>query len=235
MKSIPVPIQLLPLQIGTIIARQTSHMLASFKINNHPSADTTSNSPKINVKWPNDVLIDGNKIAGVLIESYMDHQNNIWLLVGIGVNVFYAPAVPLKGKHRGRQATCLKDVIMKYKNTYDDNGNHVCTDINHENADIDNVDHENDHVLIYIKKAQLMASNLAQDLATWVTNTPTNNTRDNNVIKDWKEWAEFGQELILRDEPGDEKVWTVDIQNDGQLRVKDKHGKERLLVADYLL
>ncbi|MBO7645017.1 MAG: biotin--[acetyl-CoA-carboxylase] ligase [Alphaproteobacteria bacterium] len=44
-------------------------------------------SPKI--KWPNDILIDGKKISGILIEYA---QN--FVIVGIGVNIKTCPKVP---------------------------------------------------------------------------------------------------------------------------------------------
>jgi BirA family transcriptional regulator, biotin operon repressor / biotin---[acetyl-CoA-carboxylase] ligase len=37
---------------------------------------------RVTVKWPNDVLVDGRKLAGILLESGQD-----WLAVGIGVNL----------------------------------------------------------------------------------------------------------------------------------------------------
>jgi BirA family biotin operon repressor/biotin-[acetyl-CoA-carboxylase] ligase len=40
------------------------------------------------VKWPNDVLLDGAKVAGVLVEG-RPHEG--WAVVGIGVNVSAAP------------------------------------------------------------------------------------------------------------------------------------------------
>lgn len=43
-------------------------------------------SPCIQVKWPNDVLIDGAKIAGVLIEAFQ-HSGCWWVTIGIGINV----------------------------------------------------------------------------------------------------------------------------------------------------
>jgi BirA family biotin operon repressor/biotin-[acetyl-CoA-carboxylase] ligase len=41
------------------------------------------------VKWPNDVQVDGRKVAGVLVEG-RPHEG--WAVVGIGVNVSAAPS-----------------------------------------------------------------------------------------------------------------------------------------------
>lgn len=42
------------------------------------------------VKWPNDVLLGGHKLAGVLVESGK-HPKGLWLAIGIGVNLASAP------------------------------------------------------------------------------------------------------------------------------------------------
>ena len=44
------------------------------------------------VKWPNDVLVGGRKICGVLVESGPAAAGGVWLAVGIGVNLAWAPA-----------------------------------------------------------------------------------------------------------------------------------------------
>ncbi len=45
----------------------------------------------VSIKWPNDVLIDGKKAAGILIESGTHPSGGLWLAVGIGVNLAHAP------------------------------------------------------------------------------------------------------------------------------------------------
>jgi BirA family biotin operon repressor/biotin-[acetyl-CoA-carboxylase] ligase len=42
-------------------------------------------------KWPNDVLVGGKKIAGILLESRGTPDQLDWLIAGIGLNVAEAP------------------------------------------------------------------------------------------------------------------------------------------------
>jgi len=39
------------------------------------------------VKWPNDILIDGLKVAGILAEASQDSAGNPFLILGIGINL----------------------------------------------------------------------------------------------------------------------------------------------------
>lgn len=39
------------------------------------------------IKWPNDVWIEGKKVAGILIESQLDRAGKPFAVIGIGVNV----------------------------------------------------------------------------------------------------------------------------------------------------
>lgn len=43
--------------------------------------------PKATVKWPNDVLVDGLKVAGILVEG---RPQDGWAVLGIGINVALA-------------------------------------------------------------------------------------------------------------------------------------------------
>jgi BirA family biotin operon repressor/biotin-[acetyl-CoA-carboxylase] ligase len=45
----------------------------------------------VRLKWPNDVLADGRKIAGILIESGRRDDGRLWLAVGVGVNLAQSP------------------------------------------------------------------------------------------------------------------------------------------------
>lgn len=48
---------------------------------------------EVRLKWPNDVLVDQKKIAGMLLESRTAASGRLdWLVIGIGVNVASFPA-----------------------------------------------------------------------------------------------------------------------------------------------
>ena len=46
-----------------------------------------SNNLKFSVKWPNDILLNGKKLAGILTESSTREKDIIYVVVGIGLNV----------------------------------------------------------------------------------------------------------------------------------------------------
>ena len=48
---------------------------------------------QIHCKWPNDILLNGKKVAGILLESesQMDEKLLDWLILGVGINVEYHP------------------------------------------------------------------------------------------------------------------------------------------------
>jgi BirA family biotin operon repressor/biotin-[acetyl-CoA-carboxylase] ligase len=51
-------------------------------------------SVQVNVKWPNDLQIDGKKVCGILPESAVIGSHFEWVIVGMGINVtqqFEAP------------------------------------------------------------------------------------------------------------------------------------------------
>lgn len=60
-------------------------------------------SALVTIKWPNDVLLDGRKTSGILIESGPAPSGGLWLAVGIGVNLAQAPG------ETERPATCIAE------------------------------------------------------------------------------------------------------------------------------
>jgi BirA family biotin operon repressor/biotin-[acetyl-CoA-carboxylase] ligase len=46
---------------------------------------------KVALKWPNDILLDGKKLGGILIENEIACDRVDWSVVGIGINIAYKP------------------------------------------------------------------------------------------------------------------------------------------------
>ena len=46
---------------------------------------------EVSCKWPNDILVDGQKIAGILLESQGNGDTVRWIVIGCGVNVASHP------------------------------------------------------------------------------------------------------------------------------------------------
>lgn len=58
-------------------------------------ADIVPAGRTVRVKWPNDVLVDGGKVAGILPESSIGADGKAeHVVLGIGVNVGFAPNLP---------------------------------------------------------------------------------------------------------------------------------------------
>jgi BirA family transcriptional regulator, biotin operon repressor / biotin---[acetyl-CoA-carboxylase] ligase len=54
-------------------------------------ADSAMAQPLARLKWPNDVLVQGRKISGILVESGPRPDGTLWLAVGIGINLQTPP------------------------------------------------------------------------------------------------------------------------------------------------
>ena len=61
----------LPLMIGVAVAEAVEAFVPS----------------PCQLKWPNDVLLDGRKVAGVLIQSRLSGERTEYINAGIGINV----------------------------------------------------------------------------------------------------------------------------------------------------
>ena len=71
----PEHVATLPLVAGLAVVRATTRLMAV-------GQDARRETQDVGLKWPNDVLVDGKKIAGILCERVGDN-----VIVGMGVNV----------------------------------------------------------------------------------------------------------------------------------------------------
>lgn len=76
--------------------------VAALAVSDAVSAALPPGGPVVTCKWPNDVLVAGEKIAGILLESRSKPDGLVdWVIIGAGVNVGLLPADP------GQPATAL--------------------------------------------------------------------------------------------------------------------------------
>lgn len=61
------------------------------------------------IKWPNDILVQGKKLAGILTEAACDAERIEYVILGIGLNVNYRRAAMPEGLRE--RATSLADAI----------------------------------------------------------------------------------------------------------------------------
>jgi BirA family biotin operon repressor/biotin-[acetyl-CoA-carboxylase] ligase len=60
----------LPLAVGTALAETLGRL-----------------GQPVQLKWPNDVLKDGDKLAGILVETASADSGGVWAVIGIGLNL----------------------------------------------------------------------------------------------------------------------------------------------------
>lgn len=200
---IMVPLTLLPLKVGSIVATHVQKFLM----------DCSNDESRVTVKWPNDVLLynqetaSHEKVAGILIESSQD-----WFLIGIGINVGYAPDIPSEGVDYGRKATALHKHCKSS----------------------DAVDNE----LNYIDVAKQLGKDVGFTLHSWLypSRYHLSSQIGHAVLEEWKSFVHWDMELILRDTPNNEKVTLKEVLADGRVVVQEvETGLTRTLVSDYFL
>ncbi|MCH2674045.1 MAG: biotin--[acetyl-CoA-carboxylase] ligase [Dehalococcoidia bacterium] len=84
---------------------------------------------EIKIKWPNDVLVDGKKISGVLVENHIKSDN--YSIIGIGINInsdhkknntFIYPSVSLMEllNEKIQPLEIVEDVLKSFENIYNE-------------------------------------------------------------------------------------------------------------------
>lgn len=59
----------------------------------HEAVETLTGiaSPRLSLKWPNDLLLDGAKVSGMLLEGHRVGAGRLAVIIGLGVNVAFSP------------------------------------------------------------------------------------------------------------------------------------------------
>lgn len=204
-KHIPVPLHYLPLRSGTLVANALSAHI--------------SGEESMKLKWPNDILVDGRKLCGILIEMEGDH-----LLVGIGCNIATAPGVPSSGSEGGRPSTSLAAHSPPLQQLLD----------NEEEGSAEQLR----------QYCQRITLDVFQQFVGWVDAQADSAQA---VLADFTKHMDFSTQRLRNDHvavavDGDSAmdeamalVQPLGLNADGTLRVKQMHsGQEMTLVAEYL-
>ncbi|MGF9758112.1 biotin--[acetyl-CoA-carboxylase] ligase [Microvirga sp. 0TCS3.31] len=66
--------------------------VAGLALHEAVEAVTGLGAPRLALKWPNDLLLDGAKLSGLLLEGHrLQHEGPLAIVIGFGVNVSFAP------------------------------------------------------------------------------------------------------------------------------------------------
>lgn len=232
-----VPLTLLPLKIGSLVAFHVQKVLEDELCTTSVAVSTAEETPlqqlipRVTVKWPNDILLHSpsahgshEKIAGVLIESAQD-----WFLIGIGINVGYAPTIPSDGANRGRTATCLSQYCSR--------GAEAASSV--ATAGGEGADAAGDGIAAaeeahWIKVSHKLATDIAYDLHSWL-HPPSSLSHSahsgESILEQWKSYVDWDMELTMRDTPQREQVKLKAILEDGRVVVQDVETGDRKSVV----
>lgn len=236
--AVPVPITLLPLRVGLIIASCMNKRITT--------------GTQVKLKWPNDILIDSKKACGVLIETEGD-----MLVIGIGCNVLVAPAVNAATNNANaapliRPSTCLAEYNPAYAEVAAQRRKQQEQELGAataEGAPVDEaspisttaaalnspvaVDEPQPFAIGAGDFHKELAADICDALFDW---TQARTDTADLVLQDFTANMDFSPQR-LRDEPNEAVgiVVPTAINQDGTLQVKYAHnGEPGMLVAEYL-
>jgi BirA family biotin operon repressor/biotin-[acetyl-CoA-carboxylase] ligase len=109
---------LLRLNVSATVATQLSFVAALAAYDAIATELAAAQIPNLRLKWPNDLMLSGAKIAGILIESLAAPDGKaLAVVVGIGINVSVVPTIPGRSAVAlGREPAACKRVFEALKN-----------------------------------------------------------------------------------------------------------------------
>lgn len=76
----------------------------------------TGAGERLKIKWPNDILMDQKKLAGILVESGQDQYQRTYVILGCGVNCGFAPEtgtrIPAASLHKAGFTGLTPDILL---------------------------------------------------------------------------------------------------------------------------
>ena len=79
-------------------------------------------SDRVSLKWPNDVLVDGRKISGILVEGTSSADGHIGIVIGCGINVVHHPSetlYPVTNLAEAGISTSVGEVFAAFAHAFD--------------------------------------------------------------------------------------------------------------------
>lgn len=80
------------------------------------------------IKWPNDIVVNGKKICGILTEMSIEHDYVKYIVIGVGINVNMgelpeeiresATSLFLESGREITRAELLQEVLQNFENNY---------------------------------------------------------------------------------------------------------------------
>jgi BirA family biotin operon repressor/biotin-[acetyl-CoA-carboxylase] ligase len=100
--------------------------VASLALHEAVEEVTGIGAPNLSLKWPNDLLLDGAKVSGLLLEGHrLPANGSLAIVIGLGVNVAFAPtetpypAVALAAVKPGlTRETLLRSLAAAFARTF---------------------------------------------------------------------------------------------------------------------
>ncbi len=191
------------------------------------------------VKWPNDVLLGGRKVAGTLIETcrvqcdgdrsgWKIPGGDYWLMVGIGVNIESHPT-DLLDAHPNKAGGTLVPKSTAPPRAATSLRQHC--DCGQLPSPVKlGIELACEIERLVLGELSSKANDGQESLSYSGCSSPSTSA---SIVDRWRSWSNLGENYVLRDTG--ETVQTVDIEADGRLRVLGDDGKERMLVSDYFV